>query len=298
MVTNTLETDLGALTEPFFNVDLQDNLVHPALASFIEQLPLDPHLFRRAMEQLLQRDRQRPLHSCNLGCGRPSAARAVRTTAECIAHSVCTERTPACTRPRPARAKSPPRGAAKEVVEDVGTAEGSTQYFLGITEGKTTTAGACREVEAGTARRAAHVEELEALGHAASEGMRASATSIWCRAAAQDELEAELIINFAFFWVREDLIGLRDLLELLGGLRVVLVLVWVPLQGSFPVGVLAVATEGNCGCTEEQMRKMRGCRKEQNIPVGLLDLILRGVGADIQQVVELCLFDHCCGSVR
>jgi hypothetical protein len=46
-------------------------------------------------------------------------------------------------------------------------------------------------------------------------------------AAAQNELEAELIIDLALFRVGEDLVCLRALLELLGGLRVVLVLVGV-----------------------------------------------------------------------
>jgi hypothetical protein len=51
---------------------------------------------------------------------------------------------------------------------------------------------------------------------------------LW-NAAAEDELEAELVIGLAFLWIGKDLICLRNLLELLDGFRVVLVLVGVVL---------------------------------------------------------------------
>lgn len=35
--------------------------------------------------------------------------------------------------------------------------------------------------------------------------------------------------------------------------------------------------------------------REQHSPVALLDLILRGVGLDIEQVIQLGLLDHVCG---
>ncbi len=87
-----------------------------------------------------------------------------------------------------------------------------------------------------SARRATEIETAEAAGHAAGEwiGAAAGIGRWWGMPAPEDVLKPELIVLFPLRWVRQDLVRLRALLEFLGGIWVILILIGVPRQCSFP----------------------------------------------------------------
>jgi hypothetical protein len=115
----------------------------------------------------------------------------------------------------------------------------------------------------GTAGTTSTREAARATGHAAGHATRSeSGTGIGGRGgtAAEEELEAILVVDLALLRVGQDFVSLGALLEFLGSAGVVLVLVGVPLQSRFPVS--------------------------------FLDFLLSGIRLDSERIVELGFLDH------
>ena len=68
LITYSFELHLRPSLVARLDIHFQDLVLHvPLLRPRIERLPLDLHLLMCSSVQLLQRDRQRPLHSRDLG---------------------------------------------------------------------------------------------------------------------------------------------------------------------------------------------------------------------------------------
>lgn len=244
LIAYALETDLASLLQARLDGYVKHLVGSRHLAAPVECLALDLHLLVRALEHVLQRHRQRPLDSGDL---RSLLSRHAPHTTAAAARNVAEAGADARSRPSTAAdvaeqvgklvviaAAAAATARAHELVEDV----------VGIGEVEAAgAAGAAAHVEvelagttaaAGAATKAAEVEVWGAAG--ASKGVATAwATLRRCGTAAQEELETELIVGLALLGVGQNLVGLRALLELLGGIGIVFVLVGVPLQGSFPV---------------------------------------------------------------
>lgn len=236
LVPNSLKADLAALLETRLDRHLQDGIGSRPLARLVEHLALDLHLLGHAIEQVLQRERQRSLHGGDLGSRLPG-----------IPHGLSTERV---AHPRAAAAGTPTAKRAREDVVEVvigpASARRGRPHELGedvvrVAEAESSVAAVGAEVEGPTAagaRHAAKVESAKSAGHAAAsatgEGM-ATGAGLWGRSATpQDEFEPELVVCLAFLGIRENLICLGALLEFLSRIGIVLVLVGMEFQSRFP----------------------------------------------------------------
>lgn len=70
---------------------------------------------------------------------------------------------------------------------------------------------------------------------------------------------AVVVVDVAFGQVAEYRVGAVHLFELIGGLWVVRVLVWVVFEGQLPVCLLDVFGRGRLGQTERLVQRIAGC---------------------------------------
>lgn len=226
LVSDALELDLASLLQARLDGHLEDRIRGLALAGFVERLALDLHLLRDAVIELLERQREWPLHRRDLG--RVLACRA--------GHRLCAGPAGTGAEWAATHAGRPAAGAAcaateggEEIVVLHATTTVTAHELLEHTLCGVVVEARCGEVEAAArATRAAEAEALEAR-HAAG-GAKWAFAGTWWRglATAEEELEAVRVVDLSLFRVREDLVGLRNLLELLSGRRIVLVLVGMP----------------------------------------------------------------------
>jgi hypothetical protein len=237
LIANAVELDLGTLLQARLDRDLEKLVRLYALARLVESLALDLHLLGDAVVEFFKRKRQRALDRRDLGGG--------------IAAS-----TFGSAKGRPHASATGSRSAARSTTksrENVGIvviasnaatvlAHKLGKDVLGVVEVEAGRSAA--EVEGpSTASPAGHsLETAKATGHAAvaavagaSEGIAALGTRGRGGAAAEEELEAILVVDLALLRVGQDFVSLGALLEFLGSAGVVLVLVGVPLQSRFPV---------------------------------------------------------------
>lgn len=230
LIPNTFELDLAPLLQSRLDIHLQHLVLRRSLPrNLIKRLPLDLHLFMHAIEQLLQREGQRPHHCRDLGGRRPRSPRRLRTTKPRAPRPT----TPA--RPRHARAKDivevimatahPPLPAQELGEDELGVAEVEPSVAV-------VTAGLELVVE-GTRAPAWHASKVVAGRRLTGTGIAlTSGARFWgWGPTAEHELEPILIIRFPLFGIGQDLVRLGNLLELICGFGVVFVLIGVVLEG-------------------------------------------------------------------
>lgn len=297
MVAYAVELDLGPLLEPRLDGHLEHLIRLHALARLVKRLALDLHLLGDAVEELLQRQRQRPFDGRDFG-RRLAFARVGKARRP---HA----RTPSTRGAAGAGCTAKGRENAGKVVffvaasrpTDPALAHKLRENVLGVVEaiclsppGAATPAGA-EVICAGAAKArltgAAKVKPGKVAGHAAGseEGIPAGIGALGRRSApsAEQDLEAVLVVDLALLGVRQDLVGFGAFLELFGRVGVVLVLVGMPFQ---------------CGFSEKKPPSARprpgqkSLRVGRRVPVTFFNLVLRGVGLDAKRVVELGFFYH------
>lgn len=241
LVADAVVLDLGALLQARLDGHLEYLVRLHALARLVKRLALNLHLLGDAVVELLERQGQRPLDRRNLG-RRLALARVAKATR---AHAGAAGT---------ASAAAHEDAAQVVVVDAVAGAGGASLAYklgknvLGVVEVEAAGRGAAgagakvkgaRAASAGTGTAsaghgAAKVKAGEAAGHAPGAGKGVAGgggAGIGGRggAASEQKLEAVLVVDFALLGVREDLVGLRALLELFRRVGAVLVLVGVPL---------------------------------------------------------------------
>ena len=301
LIPHPLKLNLTPLLQSRLNIHLQNPILRRPLPLRIKRLLLKLHLLMRPLKQILQRNRQRPLHNRHLRLNllpprrlRPSPSLSARPLAPRT--TTTTEGTPKqIIHPvRPASHPSTP-ALPQELLKNT----------LRIVEmeraPRTPSSAASREVKRPCSPPTTAGHPAEAAGHPPRTAGGVLRTLAWLGGrgtAAQEELETVLVVGLALFGVGEDLVGLGDFLESLYGLGVIWVLVGVPFHCGFAgrwvsllCFVLWEAGVGGWGLLVVEGRGNDGVGWD-DVPVCLLDLILRGFGLDAQCRVELCFCNH------
>lgn len=279
LVADALEFYFGTGFVAGLYFHVKDLILDRLLSRYlIESFPLDLHFLLRALVQILQGYQQRSFDDRRLGCYGPMPPMSVRLLVSPRASATASAPTPT--------------GELREnvfVIAHTCTTlfKELGEYTLWIAEAEPSASATRREMERSgttTASHAAHTAYASKTARHTAERITAGTSSTrpgrWgFSAAAQEEFEAILIVDFAFLRVGEDFVGLRYLFEFLGRVGVVGILIGVVFERCFSVYFVSDVLVG------------RGSR-ENKLPVCLFQFILGGVGFDAQRIVEFCFGHH------